>query len=305
MGTYLVPRLVLEGHEVISVCRNQRKPYHSHSAWKSVKQIQIDRIEAEKSNSFGEQISILNPDVVIDMICFTPESAVKLVEALYGKVKHFIHCGTIWVHGYSTQVPAKESQFKAPFGEYGINKAAIESYLITQYKENGFPVTILHPGHIVGPGWNPVNPAGNFNPDVFQKLAAGEEVLIPNFGMETLHHVHADDVAQSFVNAVNNASQATGESFHVTSSRAITLRGYADAIAEWFGKEPKLRFLPWQEWKKTVNESDSNSTWDHIAHSPTCSIDKARKLLNFNPVYSSLDAVKESLTSLINNKKLF
>ncbi len=189
MGTYLVPRLVLEGHEVISVCRNQRKPYHSHSAWNSVKQIRIDRIEAEKSNVFGEQINILNPDVVIDMICFTLESAVNLVEALYGNVKHFLHCGTIWVHGYSTQVPTEESQIKAPFGEYGINKAAIESYLLTQYRENGFPVTILHPGHIVGPGWNPVNPVGNFNPEVFKKLAAGEEVLIPNLGMETLHHV--------------------------------------------------------------------------------------------------------------------
>jgi len=40
-------------------------------------------------------------------------------------------------------------------------------------------------------------------------------------------------------------------------------------------------------------------TWDHIAHSPNCSIEKARKLLGYEPRYGSLDAVQESVTWLI------
>ncbi len=59
-----------------------------------------------------------------------------------------------------------------------------------------------HPGHIVGPGWIPINPAGHLNPEVFTRLAHGQEVVLPNLGMETLHHVHADDVAQSFTAAM-------------------------------------------------------------------------------------------------------
>ena len=39
------------------------------------------------------------PDVVIDLTCYTPESTVHLVESLRGRVGHFLHCGTIWVHG--------------------------------------------------------------------------------------------------------------------------------------------------------------------------------------------------------------
>ena len=61
-----------------------------------------------------------------------------------------------------------------PFGEYGIQKAAIEAYLLREARLNGFPATILHPGHIVGPGWAPLNPAGHFNPEVFARLARGE-----------------------------------------------------------------------------------------------------------------------------------
>ena len=47
VGTYLVPRLVMAGHEVISVSRQKREPYSPHPAWKSVEQIAIDRIEAD------------------------------------------------------------------------------------------------------------------------------------------------------------------------------------------------------------------------------------------------------------------
>ena len=202
VGTYLVPRLVMAGHEVIVVSRQKREPYFYHSAWKSVRQISIDRAEAEKQNNFGKQISGLNPDIVIDMICFEPESVESLAAELYGKIQHFLLCGTIWVHGHSEQVPTDESQPRKPFGDYGINKAAIESWLMSYSHKTGFPATILHPGHIVGPGWIPLNPAGNFSPEVYKKLAAGEEIILPNLGLETVHHVHADDVAQAFEKAI-------------------------------------------------------------------------------------------------------
>ena len=298
IGTYLVPRLVLSGHDVTVVTRQKAKPYTDNAAWKFVSQVVIDRLESEKNNDFGEKIRKLNPEIVIDLICFTPESAKNLAEALNGKISHFLHCGTIWVHGYSEQVPTDENQYRKPFGDYGIKKAAIEAYLLSYSKQTGFPVTILHPGHIVGPGWKPLNPAGNFNPDVFKKLSAGEELLLPNLGMETVHHVHADDVAQSFVNAINNRNNAIGENFHVVSPQALTLRGYATAMARWFGREAKLKFLPWEEWKKTVSENDADSTWDHIAHSPNCSIEKAKKLIGYQPRYSSLQAVQESVRYL-------
>lgn len=299
VGTYLVPRLVLAGHEVISVSRQKRSPYTYQPSWERVKQVVIDRVESEKNNIFGAQILDLSPDVVIDMICFTPESARSLTETLKGHIQHFLHCGTIWVHGHSEQVPTDESHPRNPFGEYGINKAAIESYLLSFSRLTGFPVTILHPGHIVGPGWVPLNPAGNFNPAVFKRLAEGKEVLLPNLGMETVHHVHADDVAQAFMKAIENRSAAIGENFHIVSPQALTLRGYANAMAAWFGRKPDLKFLPWNEWKETVSEEEAAATWDHIAHSPNCSIGKARKALNYYPRYSSLQAVREAVSRLI------
>jgi len=106
----------------------------------------------------------------------------------------------------------------------------------------------------------------------------------------------------STVARIFHRSVAIGESYHVVSPAALTLRGNAESVAAWFGKTALLRFLPWEEWRKTVSKEEAAATWDHIAHSPNCSIAKARKLLGHNPRYSSLEAVNESLQWLIENQ---
>jgi nucleoside-diphosphate-sugar epimerase len=295
----MVPRLVQAGHEVIVLSRSRRQPYQPHAAWQSARQITIDRTAEETAGSFGQRVRDLQPDVVIDMICFQLESAKHLVEALRGDVQHVLHCGTIWVHGPTVEAQTTEEQPRTPFGDYGVQKAAIESYLLDQARRHGFPVTCVHPGHIVGPGWTPLNPQGNFNPQVYAALARGEELTLPNFGMETVHHVHADDVAQVFVQAMANRSCAIGESFHAVSPAALTLRGYAEAVAGWFGKEARLRFLPWDEFRAGVSTDDARNTHDHIQHSPNCSIAKAQRLLDYRPRYRSLQAVYEALQWMV------
>ncbi len=302
VGTYLVPRLVEAGHSVINVTRGISKPYHPHPAWDTVENVTLDREQEEKNGTFGEKIRLLKAEVVIDMICFKPESAKQLVLSLRGHIQQLLLCGTIWVHGYGIQVPTRENHPRNPFGNYGIQKAAIEAYLLNESRKNNFPATVLHPGHIVGPGWTPINPAGNFNPQVFEKLAKGEELCIPNLGLETVHHVHADDVAQAFMKAIENWGHSFGESFHVVSEVAVTLRGYAEVVATWFGKTAYLKFVPWEEWKNSVSPEDAELTWDHIAHSPNMSIEKAKQYLNYRPRYSSLQAVHESIEWLISNK---
>jgi len=293
VGTYLVPRLVARGHDVTALSRGKREPYVSDPAWSKVSTLTFD----SEDLALPRRVAELQPDAVIDMLCFTESRARALADGLRS-VRHFLSCGTIWVHGHSTVVPATEDLPRAPFGEYGIQKAAIEAFLLDEARR-GFPATILHPGHIVGPGHIPVNPAGHKNPEAFARLARGEEFALPNLGLETVHHVHADDVAQAFQLALEKPDASIGQSFHVVSPAAVTLRGFAEAAAGWFGKPPRLKFLPFDEWKRGERPEDADLTWDHIAHSPNASIEKARRLLGYAPRYSSLDAVRESVDWLV------
>jgi nucleoside-diphosphate-sugar epimerase len=294
IGTYLTPRLVEAGHNVVCVSRSQRQPYLPHIAWQQVEHCTIDRAAA----NFGATILALKPDVVIDLICYTLESAQSLVETLNDRVQQFLHCGTVWIHGHGVELPVTEEQPRRPISEYGRQKAAIEEYLLREYRQNGFPATLLHPGHLVGIGWMPLNPAANFNPQVFADLASGNEIVLPNIGRETLHHVHADDVAQAFVQAIERWPNAVGNSFHICSPAAVSMIGYAEAVASWYGQELCVRFLPWEEWRRCASEKDARITWDHIARSPIYSIEKARRLLGYEPRYRSLEAVRESLSRL-------
>lgn len=298
IGSYLTPRLARAGHTVLNVTRGLREPYFPDAAWGSVTQVVVDRASEEAAGNFGEKIAGLDPAVVIDLTCYLPASAEQLLIALTGRIHHFLHCGTIWIHGHSVQVPTTEESPRTAFGEYGLRKVAIEALLLRAAHVEGFPVTLLHPGHLVGRGWNPLNPQGNFNATVFRDLSAGEEVLIPNLGMETVHHVHADDVAQAFVCALARRSVSLGESFHVVSAAALTLRGFGERMAAWFGMEARLRFAPWEDWSRSVSEKDANATWDHVAHSPNCSIEKARRMLGYAPRYSSMEAVTEAVDDM-------
>jgi nucleoside-diphosphate-sugar epimerase len=304
IGTYLVPGLVSLGHDVVVLSRGERTPYQSSGAWNAVEMVQADRDAEDAAGTFGKRVAELRPDVVIDLICFTEDSARQLAEALHGKVQHLLHCGTIWVHGPSMVVPTREDTPRKPFGEYGVQKAAIEAYLLDKARRDGLPVTIIHPGHICGPGWTPVNPAGNFDVGVYEKLAHGQDVLLPNLGLETLNPVHAEDVAGIFLAAIASRSTAIGESFHAVASDAVTLRGYAHAVAEWFGQQARLGFLPIGQLQERLPKQDAAATWDHVEHSPNCSMEKAARLLGFRPRYSAIAATLSGISWLVENGKI-
>ena len=69
-------------------------------------------------------------------------------------------------------------------------------------------------------------------------------------------------------------------------------------MAAWFGQESQLRFLPFEQWKEGVSEQDAQITYDHIAHSPHCSMEKAARLLGFRPRYTALEATLEAISRL-------
>jgi len=248
----------------------------------------------------------LKPTVIIDMICFTVESCRELIETLLAEpslpLKQFIHTGSIWAYGPSITVPTTEDgPHAAPLGEYGHQKRCIEHYLLRELKEIPFTCTVFHPGHIVGRGWAPVNPQGNFQPRVFTSLKNGESVMIPNLGMETVHHIHADDIASAFLAAMSQPDRCAGQAYSIVSPQAVSLRGFAEQIVGvvWPDGSPTVKLhcapCPGSDFEARVQPGSANLTLEHIRHSPCSSVDKLRRDLGFCPRWSSLDAVADSV----------
>lgn len=312
IGSYLVPKLIRDGHSVISITRSDRQPYTaSDPAWQYVEKKFLDR----SNTNFNANVAKLNADVVVDLIAFDLDAVKGLVTALKPtKLSHYLFCSSIWAHGHATLLPSDPNAVnKEPLDSYGKEKVACENYLKAEYRQNHFPATIVMPGQVSGPGWIIINPVGNLNPKIFQDIANGQAIALPNFGMETLHHVHADDVAQVFYLAIKHRNQSLGESFHAVVDQSITLYGFAQAMYRSFHQAPQINFLPWPEWKKYMEQpefqswhekyadrdGDVEKTYYHIARSGNYSIANATNLLHYHPRHTILETINDSVHSYI------
>jgi nucleoside-diphosphate-sugar epimerase len=309
IGGYLVPRLVNAGHEVVALSRGGTPRYRADPAWKHVTTVIADREAEDAAGTFGARIAALSPDVVVDIVCFTPQSAAQLVEAVRGRAQLLVMCSTIWVHGTLTALPADEDEALEPWGEYGTGKLAIERMLAEESgRPDGLPSISLRPGHISGPGWPIINPAGNVDLGVWERLARGERLALPDLGLGLLHHVHADDVAQAFQLAIERGTDAgaglSGRAYHVTSERALTLRGFAEAAAAWFERPAQLDLVPWAEFAASAGDEHAATTLDHVSRSHAVSIERARAELGYRPRYTSLEAAREAVDWLVANGRV-
>jgi nucleoside-diphosphate-sugar epimerase len=297
IGSYLVPRLLRERHDVAVAARNA-KPRHALNpeAWNAVTWIQADRGKEEQSGAWEKRMTQLDADVVIDMIAFTPEQNDMLVKAFSGRIRHFLHCGTIWSYGRPRRVPYVESDPRRPIGEYGRKKAQIESDLLDQHARHGFPATIFHPGHICGWGWLPIDPQGTRNGvEVYKRLAAGQSVPLCDHGAPTLNHVHADDIAQLVQLAIENPRASIGEAVSAVAPRALTLEACCEAVAAIFGRKANIEYVTRETFREKLGADAAAATFEHADHSPCCSIEKAQKLLGYAPRYATEQIYDEAI----------
>lgn len=58
-------------------------------------------------------------------------------------------------------------------------------------------VVIGATGHVVGREWIPVNPQANFDSEIYKDIANGKEIILPDFGTATVHHIHSQDIGDS------------------------------------------------------------------------------------------------------------
>ena len=176
VGTYLVPRLVRAGHEVVALSRGEREPYHAGA------RVARGRAPRGRPRCRGRRRHVRGADRGAGRrrrdrhdLLHRRESAQQLVDALRPTRPLLVHCGTIWVHGAGRARARSPRTSRAPrTATYGTGKAAIEALLWRETIAGGVPSVILHPGHISGPGWPVITPAGNLDSDVWRRLATGE-----------------------------------------------------------------------------------------------------------------------------------
>ncbi|MEA4870566.1 hypothetical protein SDC9_101130 [bioreactor metagenome] len=298
IGSYLVPALVDAGYDVLAVSRGNRAPYTGDlPEWKGVRQVFTSREEAIRS------VIDRNTELVCDLLPYTRQDAEDLVSR-FKSLKtaqnvRLISIGSIWIYDKKLEAPVSESHPRTAMDDYGRGKAEIEQYLLEEHERCGLRVTILHPGHICGRGWMPVGPQGNRDPQVIREIMAGKPILLPERGQATLHHVHSEDIARLTVTCLENEN-SVGESFHSVCKTALTLSGMGEQLYQHFGFEPLIEYKPYHEFLNELTKENATVSAEHIDRSPVASMEKANRLLGFEPKHSSIDTVIEAIESIKN-----
>lgn len=303
IGSYLTPRLVRRGFDVTVTARTAEPKYAvSEMGWNKVNWVLADRREEEKSGAWAERMAGLDVDAVVDLIAYTPEQNAVMVEAFEGRVSHFVNCGSIWAYGPSLRVPHLEHYPRDPQSDYGKKKTAIEYELMARHRREGLPATVIHPGHISGKRWLPIDPCGAIGgTDIYRRLATGEEVLLPERGSVPMHHVHGDDVAQVFELALAQPSDSIGQVFSAVGPYALTMKACCRAVAGLFGMEPNIAHCSLEDLSGHASYSCIKG---HVEESVVASCEKAERLLGYRPRYTTEDIYAECVEYMIESGQL-
>ena len=292
IGSYLVKELVNENYEVFAVMRGERQPYdYNENIWSKVKVIKMSRDELCESDVFNAN----HFDVVCDLIAYNLDSVKKILPKINNDA-FYVQIGTIWMYGNKVYLPVDEKHPKNGLEDYGVQKGMIEEYLFDLVRKNKLRATVIHPGHVSGKEWDPINPQGNKDLSLYAKMKKGEEVLLPFLGLTTLQHVHSYDLAKIILACIKNQEIANGEAFNAVCEKAMTMRALCEYVYGFYKQTSKIKYVEWAEFEKNVGDRHAAATLDHATHSPCCSVEKAKNLLGVKLKYSITDIFDEYLT---------
>jgi nucleoside-diphosphate-sugar epimerase len=231
----IVKHLLARGASVTLYNRGRR------SAPPGVRQIAGDRSDA---GLFERAFESSRYDVVIDMICFTPEQAESTVRAFGGRCEQLQFCSTVCTYGAKIPpgVLADEGFPQEPVSGYGRGKAACERVFERAAAQGRFKLTILRPSHTYGPG-GPLIDQLEADTPAWDRIVRGLPVLCAGDGLGLWQSTHRDDCGKLFAHAALNP-RTYGEAYNATRDEVFTWRDYYRQAASALDARARLVCAP-------------------------------------------------------------
>jgi nucleoside-diphosphate-sugar epimerase len=181
-------------------------------------------------------------DVVADFIAFVPEQVRRDIRLFSGRTSQyfFISSASAYQKPLSSPFITESTPLSNPFWEYSRNKIACEELLTREYREHGFPITVIRPSHTYGDAGVPVALHGKKGSyPVLERIRLGKKVIVPGDGLSLWTLTHNTDFAKAFCGLMGN-QHAIGETYQITGDESLTWNQIYSAIGTAFGVTPKL-----------------------------------------------------------------
>lgn len=167
----------------------------------------------------------------------------NLLEAsIASGVKKFIYSSSTSVYGDALTDPMTEEH---PFNTdymYGAGKVASELFLRVFKKSKGLDYLALRYSPVYGPRQHGRGNVIQYVPEAFDNIDRGLAPVIHGDGSQSYDYVYVEDVARANVLALK--SPVTGESFHIGSGVATTVKEVIQMIIEITGTSLEPAYVP-------------------------------------------------------------
>lgn len=216
------------GHDIYVVTRGRSPvPPHYHA------------VLADRRDPAGLRAALAaaRPEVVINFLGYELADVQLDAQLLQGSVSQylFISSATVYAKPPPKLPITEQTPLGNPFWDYAQKKIQCEQWLLEQWAEKRFPVTIVRPSHTYSCRWIP-NPISSSSYTFAARLEQGKPVFVPDDGENPWTLTAASDFAVGLAGLVGR-TEALGEAFHITSDEVLTWNQIYAEIAAALGVE--------------------------------------------------------------------
>lgn len=284
VGSFLVPMLLKQGHEVYVGARGTRSQ-RAGAEFEGAKFITVNADDAESL----EALRSYHFDAVAEF----PGKAYKVWNALKDDIGHLVACGSLWMFGYPRVVPTPELyQNECLFGGYDVRYLQMYE-MIAQSATCRAEFTAIMPPNICGPGKIPLDCMGGRSLELHKAHQRGETVILPDGPEALIGPCDAEDIAALFALAINNRTAAAGQIFNVGAADSVTGTQLVQLFSEIHGVEIPIERVSWEKYTTEVNPEMGN--WWHFYAHMLPDISKARRLLGYEPKYTAKETLRRAV----------
>jgi len=238
-------------------------------------------------------------DAVVDWIAFTPDhvrASLDLLGHSDGKFRGqyvFISSASAYQKPISHYPITESTPLANPWWEYSRNKIACEDLLMTEYRENGLPMTIVRPSHTYGYTHVPAA-VGASGWTIVNRIRSGKPVLVHGDGTSLWTLTHNTDFARAFIPLLGNR-QAIGQAIHITSDEWLTWDDIMREIGQAAGTEPNIVHIP----SDFIAKVEPDAAGGLLGDKAWCAIFDNRKIKSFVPGWRAVKPFREGVAEAI------
>ena len=181
-------------------------------------------------------------DAVCEFIGFVPEQVERDIRLFRDRTRQYVYISSASAYAKPARSPyiTEGTALANPFWQYSRNKITCEERLMHEYRETGFPVTIVRPSHTYCERGVPISihgPKGSW--PALKRILEGKPVLVHGDGSSLWTLTWNEDFARGFIGLLGNP-KAIGEAFQIMSDEQLTWNQIYECVGNALNRTVKL-----------------------------------------------------------------